>query len=317
MRRWIIDTDTAGDDAAALILAANSSEVQIEGVTAVFGNVPLPFAERNARMALQIAGAKIPVYLGADRPLLREPMRSESVYGSDGLGDCGLSCPSSPAACGHAVDFIVSKAAEFPDELEILALGPATNLALAIRKSPEIMSRVKRIWSMGTAGFGPGNVTPVAEFNVFCDAEAYRILLESGIPLTVIGFDLCTGDAAFSPEEMAEMGRSCAAGRFLEQATGKLAAYNLRRNGLSQVDLPDAVAAAVGLFDDITAEIGDYYAVCCCGDSAAYGQVILYEPGKEYEGIAPFASGNVQVVRRIHAARFKERFLSRLPGGFF
>ncbi|MEK4068912.1 nucleoside hydrolase [Peribacillus sp. FSL R5-0717] len=110
------------------------------------------------------------------------------------MGDDDLIHPTINPEPGHAVDVILDLVEKNPGEIEIVTIGPVTNIALAILKAPETMNKVKRIYTMGTAGFGAGNTTPVAEFNVYVDAEAYSIIMKSGIPISIIGFDICLGE---------------------------------------------------------------------------------------------------------------------------
>ena len=191
--RVIIDTDMGGDDAAAIILATKSPAIQIEGITVVAGNVSLEQAAKNALMTLEIAGTTAQVYKGAEKSFAGVENETFSVYGADGMGDADLIHPKNSANDKNAVDFILDTVRENPDEIEIVLLGPATNIALVIDKDPATMSHVKKIWSMGTAGFGQGNATPVAEFNVYKDAEAYKILIDSGVPVTIVGWDIANG----------------------------------------------------------------------------------------------------------------------------
>nr|MCR5178943.1 nucleoside hydrolase [Lachnospiraceae bacterium] len=200
-RKIIIDTDTGADDASALILAAKDPDIEIVGVTVLVGNVDLEQSTKNALMALETAGCNAPVYKGSADTFDGTVKTAFSVFGNDGMGDAGIINPSRQADEGDAIDFIIESVKNNPGEIEIVALGPATNVAKAIQRDPEAMKNVKRIWSMGTAGLGPGNASPVAEFNVYADAEAYRIMLDSGLPITVIGLDMCDGDAQWTDEQ--------------------------------------------------------------------------------------------------------------------
>ena len=128
-----------------------------------------------------------------------------SVFGEDGMGDADLIHPKGKAEEEDAVDFILDTIKEDPGEVEIIALGPATNIARAIDKDPETMQDVKMIWSMGTAGLGVGNASPVAEFNVYADAPAYKVMLDSGLPITIIGLDMCGGEAMWTDEQFEEL----------------------------------------------------------------------------------------------------------------
>ena len=173
------------------------------------------------------------------------------------------------------------------------------------------MRRVKHIWSMGTAGFGAGNATPVAEFNVFLDAEAYAALLDSGIPLTIAGFDLCLGGAAFTDDDLAQL-RTAPRGRFIADATGQLRQFNAQRTGTPFVDLPDAVALAAALDPALIRAQTDCDCYCCRFEPPAYGQVILHETGKWYEGLGQITRRNASVLRAVDADRFKSMVVRAL-----
>ena len=214
MRRFIIDTDTASDDAAAIMMAALSEEIDLLGVTVLAGNVGVEQAGLNALMTLQVCGSNAPVYLGAKRPLFRDRRETISVHGIDGMGDRGIINPDRAPEEQRAVEFILDAANKYPGELEIAVLGPATNIALAVLTDRDTMRKVKHIWSMGTPGFGPGNATPVSEFNVFIDAEAYSLMLESGVPVTIAGFDLYVGEIALDTKELQWLASKSEAGLF-------------------------------------------------------------------------------------------------------
>ena len=313
MRRFIIDTDTASDDAAALILAAKEKEIEILGVTAVAGNVGVIQAGKNARAALEAAGSPARVYLGAERPLFHERRETLSVHGKDGMGDSGIVCPRGEIAPGRAADFILEKVARFPGEVEIVSLGPATNIASAILLDRKIMKKVKRIWSMGTPGFGPGNATPVAEFNVYIDAEAYAIMLGAGIPVTVAGFDLCTMGTALGESEIEKLRRGNAMGVFLEKATRGLRAFNKTARGAAVADLPDAVAMAAALWPGVVLKTVPCHAFCATKEEETYGQVIFYREDRVYEAMPDVSRlGRVEVVERIDEALFREKLLALL-----
>ena len=254
MRKIIIDTDTGTDDAAALLLALSEPDTDILAVTTVAGNIPLEKGTRNALQVMETAGRKIPVYPGAAHPLYRPLVTADGVHGKDGLGDRDLVHPAGQPESVHGVTKLLELIRACPDEIEIVALGPATNLALAILQDRETMSHVKHIWSMGTGGFGPGNCTPVAEFNVYVDAEAYQILLTAGIPLTIVGFDLCLGETALNRTDLDMLAAGNTVMRFMEKATSALTAHNERIGNGTTADLPDAVAMGCALWPELTKE---------------------------------------------------------------
>jgi purine nucleosidase len=312
MRKFIIDTDTGSDDAAAIMLAIAEPDIEILGLTTVSGNIPLEQATKNALQTLEISKAEIPVYPGCSRPMFRQPVTAQGVHGKDGMGDQGLIHPTTAPQDKHAVDFIIETARKYPGELEIVALGPATNIALALMKDREAMKGVKRIWSMGTAGFGAGNCSPVAEFNVYVDAESYAMMLESGIPITIIGFDLCLGPAALYKEDLDRMANGSEMSKLVVNCTKALLSYNLAHRGLHNIDLPDAVAMGVALWDDLVTEDVTAYCYCCTREEPAYGQVIIYDANAAYSVDYKIPDANAVVIKSIDHRLFKKRLIENL-----
>ncbi len=193
LRRIIIDTDPGIDDAVAILLAlAAPEELEVLGIVAVAGNLPLALTERNARRVCELAGRPdIPVYAGCARPLLRPLATAAGIHG-DSLGEkLGLPEPAIPLQAQHGVDFIIEtlRAAE-PGGIALAALGPLTDIAMALVKAPDIAARIGELVVMGGAGFEIGNVTPAAEFNIHVDPHAAEIVLELGIPITMIPLDV-------------------------------------------------------------------------------------------------------------------------------
>ena len=306
IHKIIVDSDTAGDDAAALILAARSSSVEILGVTVAAGNVSLEQAAKNSMAALELAGCSAPVYLGASTPLSGEEKECFSVYGKDGMGEADIIHPRGTPQKQYAVDFILDTIRANPYEIEIMALGPVTNLALAIQKDRETMLKVKRIWSMGTAGFGPGNATPVAEFNVYKDAPAYKLMLELGVPVTVIGLDMDDEPTWTDEKKLAEMKEGSEAQRFIATATRKLLEFK-KGNGISAVDLPDAVAMGCLVWPDFVEETTLCYGSCITEPGETYGMVIFYRDGFTYDSMPKIGKCNVSVVSKAKKSEFVDR----------
>jgi len=207
----LIDCDPGQDDAVMLMLAMASPELDILGITTVGGNVPLARTQANARRIRDLMGRPgIPVHAGCDRPLVRPLVTAAHVHGETGLRGLDLPEPAAPLAPAHAVDFIV-ETLRARDDVVLCPTGPLTNVALALAKAPDIAGRVRRIVLMGGAVAG-GNVTPVAEYNVFADPEAADVVFRSGAPITMIGLD-CTHRALLGPRELARLrlSRSAAA----------------------------------------------------------------------------------------------------------
>ncbi len=191
-RKLLIDTDTASDDAVALIMALRSPEVSVLAITVVAGNVPVEQATQNALYTVELCASTVPVFSGAAAPLIRPLEDAVWFHGRDGLGDHGYQPAAPTAAAGFAVDAIVRTVAGNPG-IEIITLGPLTNLALALRQWPQLAGNVSRCVVMGGAPCCEGNVTPAAEFNFWVDPEAARVVLRSQLPIELVGWQLSRG----------------------------------------------------------------------------------------------------------------------------
>lgn len=199
-RKVLIDCDPGIDDALALMLAHGSPEVELLAVTVCGGNQTLEKVTRNALCLADALGLDgIPVAAGADRPLVREPLTARDIHGDTGLGLVELPEPRYAPDRRHAVEVIARTVLDAqPGEITLIATGPLTNLALAIRQYPEIVGRVREVVLMG-GGVATGNVTPVAEFNVAVDPEAARAVFTAGWPVTMVGLDT-THQSLATPE---------------------------------------------------------------------------------------------------------------------
>jgi purine nucleosidase len=192
-RKIIIDTDPGQDDAVAILLAlASPEEIDVLGITAVAGNVPLSLTQKNARIVCELAGKPdTKVFAGCDTPIARKLVTAEHVHGKTGLDGPTLPDPEMELADGHAVDFIIDTLRAEPEgTVTLCPLGPLTNIATALTKAPDIASRIKEIVLMGGAYFEVGNITPTAEFNIYVDPEAAKIVFACGAPITVMPLDV-------------------------------------------------------------------------------------------------------------------------------
>lgn len=192
-RKIIIDTDPGQDDAVAILLAlASPDEIEVLGITAVAGNVPLALTARNARIVCELAGRPdLPVFAGCDRPLGRKLVTAEHVHGKTGLNGPVLPDPVMPLQDKHAVDFIIETLRREPaGAVTLCPLGPLTNIAVAFEKAPDIVDRLAGIVLMGGAYFEVGNITPTAEFNIYVDPQAADIVFKSGVEITVMPLDV-------------------------------------------------------------------------------------------------------------------------------
>jgi purine nucleosidase len=191
-RPIIIDTDPGQDDAVAVLLALASPELNVLGITAVAGNVPLALTTRNACILLELAGRQdVPVYAGAARPMVRPLVTAEYVHGKTGLDGPDLPEPTMALTPGDATDFIIRTLREHPPgSVTLCPLGPLTNIGLALVRAPDIAPRIAEIVLMGGGCFEGGNITPAAEFNIFVDPHAADVVFKSGVPITMMPLDV-------------------------------------------------------------------------------------------------------------------------------
>ncbi len=191
-RKIIIDTDPGQDDAVAILLALASPELDVVGITAVAGNVPLALTEKNSRKICELAGRPdVKVFAGAVRPLVRPLVTAEYVHGKTGLDGPDLPEPTMPLQTQHGVDFIIETVLAAKDgEITLCPLGPLTNVALALIREPKIAPKIREIVLMGGGFFEGGNVTPTAEFNIYVDPQAAEVVLTSGVPVVMMPLDV-------------------------------------------------------------------------------------------------------------------------------
>jgi len=190
-KRIIIDTDPGVDDALTFLLALASPEIALEALTTTQGNVTLELATHNALSVLELAGAgHLPVAAGSVVPLVQPARASASVHGASGIGNSKLPEPRNKPLAKHAVDYLIERVLAEPGELGIFPIGPLTNIAMGIRKEPEFAKAVKELVIMGGAIQENGNVTPLAEFNIYVDPHAAHIVFHAGIPITLIPLDV-------------------------------------------------------------------------------------------------------------------------------
>ena len=189
MRKIIIDTDTATDDAIAIMIALRCKDLDVVAITTVAGNVDIDLATTNALYTCELCGYKIPVYKGASGPLKRKLETSKFFHGKDGLGDTGPYEPKGKIRKKYAVDKIISLLKENPNKLEIIAIGPLTNIAEVLKKDPEAFRLIKNLYIMGGIGEGKGNITEHAEFNFWVDPDAADAVLNSEVEAKVIAWD--------------------------------------------------------------------------------------------------------------------------------
>jgi purine nucleosidase len=200
-RTFLIDTDTGSDDAVAIIMALRAPDIRVAAITVVAGNVPLAQALSNALYTVELCGSDVPVFSGASHPLKRALCCADWFHGEDGLGDHGYVPKNKKAESKHAVDAMIETIRANPG-LTIVTLGPLTNVARALQRDPKVAESVGRCVIMGGNPCCEGNITPAAEFNIYVDPEAARIVFHSGMPIEMVGWHLCRGEAALNKKEI-------------------------------------------------------------------------------------------------------------------
>jgi purine nucleosidase len=245
------------------------------------------------------------VHAGATKPMLRGLVTTEFVHGADGLGDMNLPDPQLRAASEHAVDVLIANAHAFAGSLEVVTLGPLTNLAIALLREPDIARQIQRVYVMGSAGLGPGNMTPVAEYNFFADAEAAQVLIASGVPTTVVGWDVCTGGAFLNLDDVERLRAVGPRGRFAVRCNASLLAINARL-GRQGLDLADPTAMAVALSPELVTSSLDAYGYVEHRSDASYGQFVIDRVGLMEQ------PPNVTICTAINGPAFKDRLLRLL-----
>jgi|SRR6185437_980853 len=259
MRTFIIDTDTASDDAVALIMALRHPDVRVAAITVVAGNVPLEQATRNALYAAELCGAcDVPVYSGAARPLVRPAADAQWFHGKDGLGDQNYPPAKIKARPEHAVDALIRTIHANPG-CTLVTLGPLTNVAVALSRDPGIAKHVARCVIMGGNPCCEGNVTPAAEYNIWCDPEAARIVLHSGMPIELVGWQLCRGEANLNEADIAAVRKlNTPLAHFAIDCNRVAMEANRTQSGEIGIALPDPIAMAIALEPSICTDASSH-----------------------------------------------------------
>ncbi|MEY2939603.1 MAG: hypothetical protein RIS58_590 [Actinomycetota bacterium] len=276
MRPFFIDTDTASDDAVALVIALRHPEVDVVGIGIVAGNVPLEMGVQNALYTRELCGSAAPVYVGASGPLTRTLGTAQNVHGNDGMGDIGLPLSGRTPDPGSAVDALIDAAHCNSGLLELVTLGPLTNVALAVQKDPTIVGHIKRCVVMGAVSDHIGNVTPVAEFNMWVDPEAVDVVLRSGMKLEFVGWDISRFDACIIPAEAAQIraiGTPLA--EFSIDIQRAVAEFCATETKLAGFDLPDPIAMAYAIDSSTAITTREMYLEAVTGDGPARGMVVM------------------------------------------
>jgi purine nucleosidase len=259
LRPFLIDTDVASDDAVALIMALRAPEVRVVAITTVAGNVDVQQATRNALYTVELCGSDVPVYAGAERPLLRAHQNATWFHGRDGLGDHNYPPPRQLRGKLRAVDAMI-EAIDANPGLTLVTLGPLTNLALALAQEPGIAAKVGRCVLMGGAPCCEGNVTPAAEYNIWVDPEAARIVMLGGLPVELIGWQLSRGEAVLNERDIALLeGFGSGLTRFAIECNSRARQAYKEQTGEDGISLPDPVAMCIALDPIVATQWSEHY----------------------------------------------------------
>jgi purine nucleosidase len=299
-RRLWIDTDTASDDAVAIVMALRHPNTEVIGMSVVIGNVPVEMGVQNALYTAELCGKSIPVHAGAALPLVRPFATAQHAHGVDGMGDIGLPLKGRKATSNNAVYEMIEAFRKEPGELELVALGPLTNLALAIRIEPQFASWVKRCVIMGGTGVLPGNATPLSEFNWWIDPESVHIVLESGMKVEMVGWDVSLADSVIDTDLAEELRNLGPLGQFSIDIQKALRRFIQEVTGRTGFDLPDPIAMAVALEPDIATSEAHLRVEVSLGLGHERGQTIVDHLGNTKR------EPNCRVVYRVDRERFIE-----------
>lgn len=304
-KRIIIDTDPGVDDALTFLLALASPEIQLEALTTTQGNVTLEKATQNALSVLELGQAShIPVASGSALPLVQPLRASAYVHGESGIGNSKLPEPKTKPVPQHAVDYLIERALAEPGEISIFAIGPLTNIAMAIRKEPRFAKAVKELVIMGGAILEHGNVTPQAEFNIYVDPHAAHIVFHSGMPITLIPLDVTHKCLLLQKHVDRLMQISSPISRFIRDAMEVYLKYSFEL-GYSGSALHDPLTLATIIQPDLLT-LKEYYV-----DVDISGGVSM---GKTFADILNVTKkpANMKVAMNVRGEGFVELFLRRM-----
>ncbi|MCM3341995.1 nucleoside hydrolase [Paenibacillus sp. MER TA 81-3] len=263
-KRVIIDTDTAGDDTIAILTALHY--FQVEGIMITGGNVQFDQQVENALYTVQVAGkgGQVPVYKGHEGPIMglgqKKHRTVEDVHGKDGMGDSFFEKAIQSPEKGHAVDFLIDAVHNNPGEIHLIAIAPLTNIAMAIKKDPTIVPNIPHLYIMGGTNNALGNITPSAEYNFYVDPEAAKIVLHSGIPITMVGWEMCTQYSIMDDndhEEIEALGTKGA--KFFKDVNKVVMRFNKTVHRLNGTTHPDTLLAAVAADEKIMTKSNLYH----------------------------------------------------------
>jgi purine nucleosidase len=319
MRTFLIDTDTASDDAVAIIMALSAPDVRVCGLTTVAGNVGLEQATRNALYTAEVCGSDVPVFKGAAAPLTRAHEDAHWFHGRDGFSDRNYPAPKRAPEREHAVEAILRLSHAEPG-LTLVTLGPLTNVALALAQDPSVAEAIGRCVVMGGAPCCEGNVTPAAEYNIWVDPEAARMVFRSGTPIEMIGWQVSRGASVLTEDEIAGiLALGTGKARFAIECNGRAKEAYFTQTGEKGLSLADPTAMAVALDRALGTEWSRHLVEVECTSELTRGMTIVdrLDVAHDSNNSAAWkraldAGVKADVCWTIDAARFKAQMIEAL-----
>jgi len=305
-KRILIDTDPGIDDALAILLALASPEVTMEGITTIHGNCSVDQATINALSILELAEAKeVPVAMGFPLPLVQPSLLAAETHGDTGLGYAKLPEPRGRPEVRHGSDFLIEKIMSNPGEITLVAIGPLTNVAFAIRKEPRIVEAVREVIVMGGAIRYPGNASPLAEYNVFVDPHAAHVVYHSGIPITLVPLDV-TYQCILTPDDVKRLQKNPSRiSRFIDDSTRFYMEFHDEYQQIHGCAINDPLALAL----TFAPELCDYQELYVDVDIS--GGISMGKTFADFHGLAK-KRPNMKVALSVRARDFMELFLERM-----
>lgn len=306
--RLLIDTDTAGDDVTALLLALRHPAATVEAVTIVAGNVAFDQEVENALYTLERAGAggRVPVYPGCRTSRRGTVHPVPEIHGDDGMGNHFFPKARQRPEAGDAVAAMQARIEAAPGALTVVALGPLTNLAALFEQAPHTAGLIRHLYVMGGAVFGQGNTTPTAEYNLWVDPEAARIVFEAGAPLTLVAWEMALRHAVLGPAEVAAVARlGTPLAEFFLQVHRTARAFDEARWGTAGSTHPDALTLAVALDPTLVTRAEARHVTVDTRPGPGFGTLTVHP-------VSPSLPPNARVVYAVDEARFKSLLFQAL-----
>jgi purine nucleosidase len=301
MRRFWIDTDTASDDAVAILMALRWPDIHVEGISVVAGNVPVEIGGQNARYTVELCEKETPVYYGIERPYIQEPHWAYFFHGSDGMGGMNYPEPEIPIQDQHAVEALIDTVRANPGEITLVTLGPLTNIAAAVMIAPDIAEKIPACYVMGGAAATLGNITPAAEYNIWFDPEGARVAFHSGLPILMVGWEHCRGRANLDEQDVEHVRSfNTVFADFSIDCNKHAIQTNKSWLGDPGLALPDPVTMAVAIDPAVCTKKGKHYVDVETISPVTRGMTVVDELGVTNK------DPNIEVCWEINIDRWKE-----------